>query len=290
MRIDAGIATILAIGVLAGCGGGGGGGGPGGGTGGVKPTPGTPVFVAGQTSQTGAITQAGSAEARTDHSVTLPFDPAGVPDGFRIRTPSGTDLGSWDGRQITCSGPHCVMKDDDFIDPKDDLGTLINPLDPQVGWSYQTFGYWLQDRVHHPVVFSTGSATPANAVLDLAEATYTGRSGGLYIVGDVVSEHRSTMTAIADFGSRTIDFSTTGTQMGPLGGAITTSAPDLNMQGTLSIAAGHTFSGTVSTTGGLDAAATGRFYGPNAEEIGGVYHCSTCPTGTSFAGAFGGKR
>lgn len=288
MRIHAGVVTMLAIGVLAGCGGGGGGG-PGGGTGGVKPTPGTPIFVAGQTTQTGAITQAGSAAARTDHSVTLPFDAAGVPDGFRIRTPSGADLGSWDGRQITCSGPHCIMKDDDFINPQDDLGTLINPLDPQVGWSYQTFGYWLQDRVHHPVVFSAGSPTPANAVLDLAEATYTGRSGGLYIVGDVVSEHRSTMTAVADFGSRSIDFSTTGTQMGVLGGTSMDPASQLDMQGTLSLTTGYNFSGTVNTAD-LAATATGSFYGPNAEEIGGVFHCSTCPAGTSFSGAFGGKR
>jgi hypothetical protein len=78
--------------------------------------------------------------------------------------------------------------------------------------------------------------------------------------------------------------------MGPLGGSITDPASQLDMQGSLSIAGGHTFNGTVSTAGGLNATATGSFYGPNAEEIGGVYNCSTCAAGTDFSGAFGGKR
>lgn len=282
------VAGLAAMGMLGGCGGGGGGGGPGGGTSGVRPTPSESFFVAGETAEeTGAITQSGSAASRTDSTVTLTFDAGGAPDILRIKTSSGADLGSWSGRQIICTGPNCILDDSDL--GINDFGTLANPLHPASGWSYQTFGYWLQDRNHQPVAFSTGSPTSATAVLEFAEATYTGKSGGLYITGDVVTEHRADITAVVDFGSRSIDFSTTNTQMGVLGGTSMAGAPQLNMQGTLSITDGYSFSGTLNAVE-LEAAATGRFYGPNAEEIGGVFQCSTCPSGTSLSGAFGGQR
>ena len=66
----------------------------------------------------------------------------------------------------------------------------------------------------------------------------------------------------------------------------------LDMTGSLSYAANsNSFKGIVATTGGLTGTSTGQFYGPNAEELGGVF--SLKGTGTSkenYAGAYGAKQ
>ena len=98
------------------------------------------------------------------------------------------------------------------------------------------------------------------------------------------------MTATASFDARTVNFSTSGTLISgaPSGSAI--SASDLNLSGTLAIAAGaNKMSGTVTTVGGMSGNANGKFYGPTANEVGGTYAVSGSNLGT-FVGGFGGKR
>jgi hypothetical protein len=290
MRGVSAVAILLSLGVLSACGGGGGGGGPGGGTGGVKPTPATPFFVAGETMESNALAQSVSISSRppsdTDGTVSLTLDDAGTPDNLVVDlSPAspGAD-GTWSGDEIVCSGGNCALAD------SDDVGTLANPT--ALGWSFQTFGYWIQEPTgaeRQTIVFSTGSPTPADAVLSVATATYSGKSGGLYVNGADVLEHRADMTADVDFGARTIDFRTTGTQTMPVGTSTATAAPHLNMTGSLAIT-GMQFTGEVNTANSINGTATGRFYGPDAQEIGGVYLCN-CAVGTEyFTGAFGGKR
>jgi hypothetical protein len=48
------------------------------------------------------------------------------------------------------------------------------------------------------------------------------------------------------------------------------------------------FSGDVASVNGMLGSASGRFYGPNAEEIGGIY--SLTGSGATLFGGFGGKR
>jgi hypothetical protein len=240
--------------------------------------------VAGQTAEANAITQSGSAPSRSDRTVSLTLDAAGEPDDLVVRASSGASLGSWTGAQITCGSPNCTLVD------SDDSGTLVNPT--ALGWSYQTFGYWVQDPLgtRQTTVFSTGSPTPSTATLSVATATYNGSSGGIYVEGADIFEHRADMTADVDFGSRSIDFRTTNTQMGALGGTGMSSASQLDMTGTLSIDGSYQFTGSASTANSLDSTISGRFYGSDAQEIGGVFNCGTCPAGTNFTGAFGGKR
>ena len=98
------------------------------------------------------------------------------------------------------------------------------------------------------------------------------------------------MTATASVDARTVTFNTTGTYVSgsPSGSAVP--APDLNLAGTLSIAAGaNKVSGTVTTVGGMSGNANGKFYGPTANEVGGTYAVSGSNLG-SFVGGFGGKR
>jgi hypothetical protein len=98
------------------------------------------------------------------------------------------------------------------------------------------------------------------------------------------------MSAGVNFDVRSIDFSTSSTTRADLATATPTSDPGLNLAGTFTYSAGtNQFSGSLTTQNTfLAGSGTGRFYGPNAQEIGGVY--SLTGSGGSMLGAFGGKR
>src|SRR5262249_10480105 len=106
----------------------------------------------------------------------------------------------------------------------------------------------------------------------------------------------SNMTAAADFGSRSLSFTTTNTittvNLG-FNPAVTNS---LNLSGTLTYGAGsNQFSGTVTTAGGgvsdapMSGTAQGFFYGPSATEIGGTFFVTGGGI-TVYGGGFGGRR
>jgi hypothetical protein len=108
------------------------------------------------------------------------------------------------------------------------------------------------------------------------------------------------MTATTNFGTRSIAFSTTNTRTSA-DLSTSTSNANLNTSGTLTYDSGvNKFSGALTTVGGGDArgttavtpmtgTATGKFYGPTAQEIGGTFAVSGGGT-TGYLGAFGGKR
>jgi hypothetical protein len=98
------------------------------------------------------------------------------------------------------------------------------------------------------------------------------------------------MSAVTDFQNRNIQFSTTGTLLTNTSTFVRTENPTLDLRGNWSYAAGTSqFSGGVNTVNGdLTGNASGRFFGPSAQEIGGVYGLSG--GGASLLGGFGGKR
>ena len=90
------------------------------------------------------------------------------------------------------------------------------------------------------------------------------------------------MAATVNYVTRSIAFSTSNSQLNT--GLL---MPNLNMSGTLTYAPGQNlFAGTV-TSATMTGTASGRFYGPNAEEIGGIYSLSG--GGAGHYGAFFGK-
>jgi len=165
------------------------------------------------------------------------------------------------------------------------------------GWNYQSFGVWMKDvspNSFEAGAISAGAATPGSAVPTLSSATFTGHAGGFYFDG--AGGRFATdaqMSAVTNFQSRNIDFSTTGTLLTPLGGTApsTLDPSTLNLSGNLNYAAGTSqFSGNVNTPNStLKGSASGQFYGPNAQEIGGIYGL-TSPDGQRMLGGFGGKR
>jgi hypothetical protein len=170
-----------------------------------------------------------------------------------------------------------------------------------LGWDYQTFGVWatgINAGTGTAGAFSVGALTPGASIPTTGTGTYTGSAGGRYV--DAAGNYYFTvasMTAATDFGARTINFSTTGTQQSvTLASGSFSNNNNLNVSGTLSYAAGtNQFSGNVSSVGGgvanaaMTGTATGNFYGPAAQEIGGGF--AVRGTGTAgFMGAFGGKK
>ena len=188
------------------------------------------------------------------------------------------------------------------------LGAAINAAEDklvlyarslELGWDYQTFGIWMTDDGMGSGIagtFSLGALTPVSSIPTLGTATYLGATVGHY-VDPAGTENLAfaDMTATVDFGARSIGFNTTNTQQ--TADLASISANDnLNLSGTLTYAPGvNQFSGPVTTVGGgvgnapMTGTATGSFYGPAAEEIGGGF--SARGAGVSgYMGAFGGRK
>jgi hypothetical protein len=104
----------------------------------------------------------------------------------------------------------------------------------------------------------------------------------------------------ANFGGRTLAFTSSDTAIRPDFATAPEPRPDLDLRGsTLSYAAGtNRFSGGVSTVGtslgNINGTTTGQFYGPSAQELGGVFFLQSSDTTTAFtetySGAYGAKQ
>lgn len=162
------------------------------------------------------------------------------------------------------------------------------------GWNYQSFGVWETGRgtgSGRAGVMSIGAPTTGSAIPTSGTATFIGKLGGIYV--DAAGDNfvtASTLSVNANFGTRTLGLSSTGTIKSP--DLITTSsAPNLNLTGTLAYAAGtNSFAGTLTNGGTLSGTSTGRFYGPNAEELGGVFILKANSGVETYGGAYGAKR
>ena len=171
------------------------------------------------------------------------------------------------------------------------IGVFTNPT--YYGFEYQTYGAWgaYGNAAGSGSAISVGSATPVTGMPATGSYTFTGGASGYYTdPSKFAYVTNASMTATASFDNRTVNFSTTGTNISgsPSGSAV--SAPDLNLSGTLAIASGaNKVSGTVTTVSGMSGNANGKFYGPTANEVGGTYAVSGSGLGT-FVGGFGGKR
>jgi hypothetical protein len=295
--------AVLSLASLFGCGGGGGGGGNA-----LVPPESNEVtftsFAAIQPNQTvnfSGISQAASgtgtifdvnslAIGGVDTSNTTAkakFDGTEVLSAFSITTPQGgVSLDRNAGATFTCGDNIC-----DAFDPASEV-VVIDPT--AVGWNYQTFGVWnknISATEFQVGAFSIGSPTPASAVPLTGLATFVGLATGFYVANDQTPYVTvAGMNADVNFGARSIGFSTSDTVRADLATATPTLDPGLNLSGTFTYSAGtNQFSGPLTTQNtSLSGSGTGQFYGPNAQELGGVY--SLTGSGGNMLGAFGGKR
>lgn len=182
---------------------------------------------------------------------------------------------------------------------------LISPASMN-GWSYQGYGVWISGGSGTSGTAgggSTGTLTTGVAIPTTGTATFTGTASGVYVnyagQGYLTG---SNLSANVDFANRTVGFSTSGTQALITGQSSTwIAANGLNMTGNLSYSSGtNLITGSVATSGqgpgssgnavSLSGSATGKFYGPTANEVGGTFNVKAGSGVESYMGAFGAKR
>lgn len=168
---------------------------------------------------------------------------------------------------------------------------LLNPQDPELDFTYGTFGNWLDvDQAGNSlsqgyVIF--GVRTPAADVPSTGTATYEGETvGSLVDAAGTIYTVTGTAQLTADFAAGTLD--------GDFGDAakidvltdIVSPWRNFTISTTIN---GNTFDGTAQTDDGvLSGTAAGGFFGPGAEEAGGVWRM--IGSGEEAIGAFGGKQ
>ena len=170
------------------------------------------------------------------------------------------------------------------------------------GWSYQTFGNffggangsYLKNRRDVILGYqSIGRPTKGSEMPTADGADYTGITHAYYNSAQVTAHNK----IHADFGARNLSYETTDTSVLHTFGAfghVIEDRPDLNLNGAASWAEGTgDFNGTMKAANGLSGEMKGRFYGPAAEEIGGVYGLhgqDTNGEAVHYIGGFGGRR
>ena len=165
----------------------------------------------------------------------------------------------------------------------------VAPAAAALGHQYQSFGVW-NERIDASrgqiTVWSQGQPTPAQAIPASGIATFQGKLSGAYVsAAGIGGTAASDLKVSADFGARSLGFASSGTTMN---GA---AAPNLDLRGTLTYAPGQgRFSGNLANaSGSLRGSTSGQFYGPRAEELGGVFAATGAGT-ERFVGAYGAKR
>jgi hypothetical protein len=294
-------ALLIVSATLGACGGGGGGGG-------VNPGPsttevplasfaavapnqtvvmeGTSATLSGTATTSGDTLTVTSADAGPIGNATVKFsyDEARKLSAITVNTPQASFSfeRNTPGHSVSCSGNGSCRAESPSAD--------VLAVDPSVtGWNYQTFGVWGMESGPNSFklgAVSAGTPTSGNALTTTGAATFTGIAAGFYVdSGGSVHATGASMKAEVNFGTRNIGFSTSSTTRSG------TADSGLNLSGTLSYAQGaNAFSGSLQTQNGqLSGQGAGRFFGPGAEEIGGVY--SLQGGGVSrMGGGFGGKR
>jgi hypothetical protein len=200
---------------------------------------------------------------------------------FAMTSSSGRTLSFTSG--IVKEGGYFVAES---LDQSEKL-RLADPAD--LDWKYQSFGYWENLSQNFSLstdgYYSAGTVTQASAIPIRGTATYIG--AGIFSYSEVGKKqvlHESSITGRADFAARELRLESI------LSGG--TPDPKLNFSGTLNYGPGASaFSGALENTGGtMSGSASGRFYGPAAQEIGGVFSLKSPSGDQRIFGAFGAAQ
>ena len=169
--------------------------------------------------------------------------------------------------------------------------TLLAPSVDYFGWNYQSYGVWVTGQGTGSGTVgaaSVGSITPTASIPATGTGSFSGNSLGMYVNSSGQAFYTvANMTANANFATQAVTFATTGTTTVNLATGVSASAPTLNLSSNMTYTGG-TLSGAITSGSGMSGTATGKFYGPTAQEIGGTYVLSG--GGSSMFGGFGGKR
>ncbi|WP_425093292.1 transferrin-binding protein-like solute binding protein [Tropicimonas sp. S265A] len=171
-----------------------------------------------------------------------------------------------------------------------EFAVIVNP--EAVGFEHQSLGAWGNTiAVSNGTlgVASYGDTTPSASIpAEGTSASYSGLSLGFAEVGGTsFATESGVQVNTPDF--KSVTMVSTGTIGSPLnagssGAVDLSSSLDFGSTGTIS---GNGFQTTINTTG-LTGSVDGRFYGPDAEEVGGTFRATG--SGINYFGAFGANQ
>ena len=164
-------------------------------------------------------------------------------------------------------------------------------------WNYQTMATWLLTDEAKGTgrigAMSVGNQTAVASIPTTSTATFTGVAEGMYITDSLDFYGVSSVVELeANFGDRSVEFTTTDSKIHDIDTRTTSEKNDLNLTGTFTYSedVNQLTTTSLSTTSGWTGGeATAKFYGPNAEEIGGVFSIRG-PGKEAYEGAFGAKQ
>lgn len=227
-------------------------------------------------------------------SALFTFDNASVLTGLLLSS-AGTTVGNFGAGDIGI-----LATDGDFVIAENFSSRAIISNPRSLAWDYQSFGVWetgLDAGNGFYGAMSLGAPTAGTAIPGSGTANFGGK-----VVGSYVNSAGTGHTVLAnlnvgvDWGTRLLTLETSGSQMSADGVSFSLN-PSLDMNNqTLSYAPGtNGFSGTLTTgatatsPGGLSGNSSGKFYGPNAQELGGVFFLQGNGLET-YSGAYGAKQ
>lgn len=224
-------------------------------------------------------------------SALFTFDNASVLTGLLL-TSAGTTVGSFRAGNFY-SLPLAADPNSDFVAAENFSSRAIVSNPRSLAWDYQSFGVWetgLDADSGNYGAMSLGAATAGTAIPVSGTADFSGK-----VVGNYVNNAGTGHTVLANlsvgvnWGTRLLILETSQTRMSQDGVTFSFN-PDLDMTNQkLSYAAGaNSFSGTLTTPGGLSGNSSGKFYGPSAQELGGVFFLRGSGLET-YSGAYGAK-
>lgn len=248
--------------------------------------------VSAQMGQNGLLNVTG-VNAPTTEPFNIPsYDQNGRPDYSRnfgwFRGAAKPTLGALGEPAIDLAIDSSSGTNNPFADFSYTVAMVANPY--ALGWDYQSFGAWANSGGIGQVTY--GAVTPALSVPLNGKANFSGKLAGFYVSPTGQGAMAAAdLTVNADFSARSLSFASSGTFISRSLDA-KTDAPHLNLSGTLTYGRGsNSFSGPLTNAGGtMSGAATGLFYGPAAQELGGVFALRSPTTAETMSGGFGARR
>lgn len=227
----------------------------------------------------------------TTGEVKINYNSSGKISGFSIKN-NHVDLTWTDGFTKNTRDPSLTVTDGDEAD-----GMIYDP-EVTSPWDYQTMATWVVTDESAGTgrlgAISVGNHTANASIPITSSATFSGKAEGIYL-DDAHNFHgvSSDAALTADFVNKTVSFATSNSKIHDLDYKIADqSKSDLDLTGTFSYSSAVnnlTASSLSSTSGWTGGTASAKFYGPNAEEIGGVF--SIRGTGKeAYEGAFGAAK
>ena len=184
----------------------------------------------------------------------------------------------------TFAPANITSSDASFTNYSKTSGTNVNTLrllnksgaNPTIALTYVQYGQWRRSSVASGVTSTNdtyvvfGARTPGSAMPNNGSASYTTHLDGTFVNKNGVYAVAGAGGLTANFGAGTISYNATltGTREG---GGTNIAFGALNGSGSLSLG-GASFNGSGTTNGsGYKLDVNGHFYGPAAQEIGGIF-------------------